>query len=346
MALSFETNISTQVAVKNAERVSKKRSYQECSKAEPRNLCSLDNPLAIDRKTQDSAEQPVDRPKSAHKSTRKPVRRLRPTRTRNSDHRPEATGFLPPALSYRPHLPAPRHLGLLPSSQLPYAIPTSHHTSLSTSWLDRQPKCGHGENISEQAVGAQQQTNQPPSNYSLEQGFQKVPPEIRDIILKDMDCHTMLSLLRANPWFHTIINASKFATETLVAHIMDLERSETENLGCFVCYNMRPRAEFGHNQPTTAIKYSDGRLEPYDDDEPASVPKSARTVSLRRFCMSCGVQVGMHRRGNRLISMAGNHHWVCYCQTLRAIPNEGADQGKDTCPRCQQTSPLRNPEHD
>jgi hypothetical protein len=58
-------------------------------------------------------------------------------------------------------------------------------------------------------------------------------------------------------------------------------------------------------------------------------------VTLRRFCIDCGVQKGLHNPGDLLITKLREELWVCDCRKVLQKP------GCLKCPDCNSDCPLR-----
>ncbi|OTB19495.1 hypothetical protein K445DRAFT_8529 [Daldinia sp. EC12] len=72
------------------------------------------------------------------------------------------------------------------------------------------------------------------------------------------------------------------------------------NLGCFMCFKVLPAGLFACDQPLRA------ELRTSAMDEPV-------VVDLRRFCVGCGIQLGLHKAGEEFTTRTGGRFWICNC---------------------------------
>ncbi|KAI1465415.1 uncharacterized protein F4812DRAFT_121560 [Daldinia caldariorum] len=95
--------------------------------------------------------------------------------------------------------------------------------------------------------------------------------------------------------------------ETKLAFVIRAERDfhrhfsgEWPNLGCFMCFKVLPADLFAVDQPLQA------ELRRSAVDEPV-------IIDLRRFCIGCGIQSGLHKAGEELNTRVGGRFWICNC---------------------------------
>ncbi|KAI2775878.1 hypothetical protein F4815DRAFT_377602 [Daldinia loculata] len=95
--------------------------------------------------------------------------------------------------------------------------------------------------------------------------------------------------------------------ETKLSFVLRAERdfyrhysSRPSSLGCFMCYKILPASVFAIDQQLQA-------------ELPASALGGSVVVNLRRFCIGCGIQSGLHKPGDELITRIDDRFWICDC---------------------------------
>ncbi|EKJ71317.1 hypothetical protein FPSE_08556 [Fusarium pseudograminearum CS3096] len=174
--------------------------------------------------------------------------------------------------------------------------------------------------------------------------IERLPAEVRDIILSHLDYQSLIFLSMVNQHFHrsvvpqTIASPlDKFSFIMRAAKDFPQHRSsETRNKHqpgnseCYYCFRVRAPEHFDVLQATIAYFDPQGRVVsgrlPGPEDKPAE---------LRRFCIECGIKTGLHQPSDCLETKTGQNLWVCGCRRVWQKPE------CLRCPDCSSTCPLR-----
>jgi hypothetical protein len=189
--------------------------------------------------------------------------------------------------------------------------------------------------------------------------FERLPAELRLKILTSLDYPTLLALAQANRFLHQAVNpqavaslASKFsfvmeAENHFSKHFPGVVQGQEHpgNYACYACFRVRGPAHFDAEQPHTIYVDEKGQRirEPpkpqvsaaSDGAGPEGIRLSARAVTLRRFCIECGVREGLHLPGDLLVTKLRQELWVCKCRVVWEKPT------CLKCTRCGGDCPLR-----
>ncbi|KAL6801195.1 hypothetical protein GGI42DRAFT_325885 [Trichoderma sp. SZMC 28013] len=175
--------------------------------------------------------------------------------------------------------------------------------------------------------------------------IERLPQELQRLVFSHLDYQTLIYLSTMNRYFHQTINPQRMADPADKAQFVmraakDFAQHRPSEKGhdykpgnfeCYICFRVRSPEHFDMLQPQSI--YVDVHGHAVRDREPDS--RSDRLVMLRRFCISCGVETGIHAPFDCLTTRTGRDLWVCRCRKVWSKP------GCLRCPDCQGDCPLR-----
>ncbi|EEU43987.1 uncharacterized protein NECHADRAFT_30241 [Fusarium vanettenii 77-13-4] len=174
--------------------------------------------------------------------------------------------------------------------------------------------------------------------------LERLSPELQLLIMSELDYQSLIFLSTVNRHFHRLIDpgrmadpADKFQFVMRAAKDFPQHRPSEKgrdhqpgNLECYICFRVRAPEYFDVLQAPTACLDPHGRV--VSDREPGP---GDRVVSLRRFCIECGVGHGLHAPLDCLTTRAGQFLWICQCRKVLRKPD------CLRCSDCGSTCPLR-----
>ncbi|UKZ49323.1 hypothetical protein TrVGV298_003569 [Trichoderma virens] len=175
--------------------------------------------------------------------------------------------------------------------------------------------------------------------------IERLPQELQRLVFSHLDYQALIHLSTMNRYFHQTINPQRMADPADKAQFVmraakDFPQHRPSEKGhdykpgnfeCYICFRVRSPEHFDMLQPQSV--YVDVHGHVVRDREPD--PRSDRLVMLRRFCISCGVETGIHAPFDCLTTRTGRDLWVCRCRKVWSKP------GCLRCPDCQGDCPLR-----
>lgn len=175
--------------------------------------------------------------------------------------------------------------------------------------------------------------------------IERLPQELQRLVFSHLDYQTLIHLSTMNRYFHQTIDPQGMADPADKAQFVmraakDFPQHRPSEKGhdykpgnfeCYVCFRVRSPEHFDMLQPLSVYVDVHGNI--VRDREPD--PRSDRLVMLRRFCISCGVDTGIHAPFDCLTTRTGRDLWVCRCRKVWSKP------GCLRCPDCQGDCPLR-----
>ncbi|KAL7821851.1 hypothetical protein V8C26DRAFT_323326 [Trichoderma gracile] len=175
--------------------------------------------------------------------------------------------------------------------------------------------------------------------------IERLPQELQRLVFSHLDYQTLIHLSTMNRYFHQTIDPRGMADPADKAQFVmraakDFPQHRPSEKGhdykpgnfeCYVCFRVRSPEHFDMLQPLSVYVDVHGLI--VRDREPD--PRSDRLVMLRRFCISCGVDTGIHAPFDCLTTRTGRDLWVCRCRKVWSKP------GCLRCPDCQGDCPLR-----
>ncbi|ETS07047.1 hypothetical protein M419DRAFT_5280 [Trichoderma reesei RUT C-30] len=175
--------------------------------------------------------------------------------------------------------------------------------------------------------------------------IERLPQELQRLVFSHLDYQTLIHLSTMNRYFHQTIDPRAMADPADKAQFVmraakDFPQHRPSEKGhdykpgnfeCYVCFRVRSPEHFDMLQPLSVYVDVHGHI--VRDREPD--PRSDRLVMLRRFCISCGVDTGIHAPFDCLTTRTGRDLWVCRCRKVWSKP------GCLRCPDCQGDCPLR-----
>ncbi|SPO06128.1 uncharacterized protein DNG_08817 [Cephalotrichum gorgonifer] len=206
----------------------------------------------------------------------------------------------------------------------------------------------------------------PPTTYrpmgpdrSYRFNFERLPPELQREILSRLDYQSLIALSCTNRYLNQTVDPAHLADPAdKFAFVMRAEnyfprhfpvvvqgQERPGNFACYVCFRVRGPAHFDADQPHSI--YVNDRGERVDglaplrgaDGKPSQAralpPPGCKLVSLRRFCIECGVRHGLHQPGDSLFTKLRQELWVCRCRMVWQKPT------CLKCTRCGGDCPLR-----
>ncbi|KAL6891997.1 hypothetical protein GGI43DRAFT_206642 [Trichoderma evansii] len=175
--------------------------------------------------------------------------------------------------------------------------------------------------------------------------IERLPPEVQKSVFSYLDYEALIHLSTMNRYFHRTIDPQRMADPTDKAQFImraakDFPQHRPSEKGhdykpgnfeCYICFRVRSPEHFDMLQPQSVYVDIHGQI--VRDREPD--PRSDRLVNLRRFCISCGVDTGIHAPFDCLTTRTGRDLWVCRCRKVWSKPL------CLRCPDCQGDCPLR-----
>ena len=175
--------------------------------------------------------------------------------------------------------------------------------------------------------------------------IERLPNELQRMVFSHLDYQSLIHLSRLNRYFQQTIDPQLMAASYDKAQFVmraakdfpqhrPSEKSHDYrpgNFECYVCFRVRSPDHFDMTQPQSAFVDRLGRI--VQNREPD--PRTDRQIMLRRFCIDCGVIVGLHAPFDCLTTRTGKDLWVCKCRRVWSKP------GCLRCPSCRGDCPLR-----
>lgn len=174
--------------------------------------------------------------------------------------------------------------------------------------------------------------------------IERLPSELQNMVYSNLEYQQLIHLSTMNKYFHTSVQPSQISTaDDKAAFVMRAVRDFPQhrpsekgheykpgNFECYICFRVRSPDHFDMLQPQHAFVDARGNLVTDRDPSP-----SDRKITLRRFCIECGVREGLHAPFDCLTTRTGHDLWVCRCRRVWAKP------GCLRCPDCRADCPLR-----
>lgn len=175
--------------------------------------------------------------------------------------------------------------------------------------------------------------------------IERLPHELQRIIFSNLDYQSLIHLSTLNSYFHQTIDPQRMAdpldkAQFVMRAAKDFPQHRPSEKGhdykpgnfeCYICFRVRAPDHFDMLQPQSAYIDMHGHI--VRDREPN--PRTDRLIMLRRFCVSCGVNEGLHAPFDCLTTRTGRDLWVCKCRRIWSKP------GCLRCPDCRGDCPLR-----
>ena len=186
--------------------------------------------------------------------------------------------------------------------------------------------------------------------------FERLPPELQREILSRLDYQSLIALSCVNRYLNqTVDPAALAAPEDKFAFVMRAEnyfprhfpvviqgQERPGNFACYACFRVRGPAHFDAEQPLSIWVNERGERVPEPQGRGRGKggallppPPGCREVTLRRFCIECGVRHGLHRPGDSMFTKLRQELWVCDCRMVWQKPT------CLKCTRCGGDCPLR-----
>lgn len=176
-------------------------------------------------------------------------------------------------------------------------------------------------------------------------GIERLPNDLQRKVYSGLDYQSLIHLSTMNRYFHQNIDPQSMADPADKAQFVmraakDFPQHRPSEKGhdykpgnfeCYVCFRVRSPEHFDMMQPQHAYVDPHGCLVTDRDPQPGM----DRQISLRRFCIECGVREGLHAPFDCLTTRTGRDLWVCKCRRIWAKP------GCLRCPDCRGDCPLR-----
>ncbi|KAL6876993.1 hypothetical protein J3F83DRAFT_433040 [Trichoderma novae-zelandiae] len=263
------------------------------------------------------------------------------------------------------HQPLYLHQPLHLHQRQPHSHHQHHHRSLSQMSHHHQHQHGHqppqdhqpqrqNPMLQQQPQHQQQQYRSPqlpqPSHRrhhsrTMPSLVERLPQELQRLVFSHLDYQSLIHLSTMNRYFHRTIDPQRMADPADKAQFVmraakDFPQHRPSEKGhdykpgnfeCYICFRVRSPEHFDMLQPLSVYVDVHGLI--VRDREPD--PRSDRLVMLRRFCISCGVETGIHAPFDCLTTRTGRDLWVCRCRKVWSKP------GCLRCPDCQGDCPLR-----
>lgn len=171
-----------------------------------------------------------------------------------------------------------------------------------------------------------------------------LPQELQRLIFSHLDYQSLIFLSTTNRHFHRVVKPKEMADpidrfQFVMRAAKDFAQHRPSEKGqdhlpgnfeCYICYRVRAPDHFDVLQVPEAHVDSLGRV--VSDRYPGP---GDRLVRLRRFCIGCGIQHGLHAPSDSLTTKTGQDLWVCRCRQVWQKP------GCLRCPDCRVSCPLR-----
>lgn len=164
--------------------------------------------------------------------------------------------------------------------------------------------------------------------------FQRLPTEILLGIFHQLDYQSLIYLAGSDRFLHQAVDPQIATSFDKLAFVMRAERDFPQNFpryiqgqehpgrfACYSCCRVRGPEHFDLKQPHTVIMDSQGELWRNDDEGGnRERPEKGTVLTLRRFCIECGVRDGIHRPSDLLETRTGQELWVCNCRKVWPKP--------------------------
>ncbi|KAK3175560.1 hypothetical protein K4F52_010163 [Lecanicillium sp. MT-2017a] len=241
---------------------------------------------------------------------------------------------------YQPHQSQQHHL--TPPYQTPYH---SSHSSYSSEPRQPpqhrlQPPFHHLSHYGQ----CHPHTPSPSPRPAMPSRLETMPHELQHMVFGRLDYQSLIHLSTLNRYFHKTIDPQRMANASDKAQFVmraakDFPQHRPREKGldytpgnfeCYVCFRVRSPDHFDMLQPQYAYVNTHGHF--VNDRDP--VPGVDRPISLRRFCIECGVREGLHAPFDCLTTRTGRDWWVCKCLRIWSKP------GCLRCPYCCGDIPL------
>jgi hypothetical protein len=165
------------------------------------------------------------------------------------------------------------------------------------------------------------------------------------MILSHMDYQSLILLSCTNRFFNQTVNPQEMAdVSDKLQFVMRAAKDFAQhrpsektqdyhpgNFECYVCFRVRSPDCFDSYQAQFAYVDHKGYVVTDRDARPGL----DTLVSLRRFCIDCGVRTGLHTPSECLTTKTGRDLWVCRCRKVWPKPSVLR------CPDCHGDCPLR-----
>ncbi|RFU77820.1 hypothetical protein TARUN_4404 [Trichoderma arundinaceum] len=175
--------------------------------------------------------------------------------------------------------------------------------------------------------------------------IERLPQELQKVVFSHLDYQALIHLSTMNRYFYRTIDPQRMADPADKAQFVmraakDFPQHRPSEKGhdykpgnfeCYICFRVRSPDHFDMLQPQSVYVDVHGHI--VRDREPDS--RSDKLIMLRRFCISCGVESGIHAPFDCLTTRTGRDLWVCNCRKVWSKP------GCLRCPDCQGDCPLR-----
>lgn len=192
----------------------------------------------------------------------------------------------------------------------------------------------------QQALHHRQHSRTMPSSL-----IERLPPDVQKTVFSYLDYEALIHLSTMNRYFHRALNPQRMAdpadkAQFIMRAAKDFPQHRPSEKGhdykpgnfeCYVCFRVRSPEHFDMLQPQSVYVDIHGQI--VRDREPDT--RSDRLIMLRRFCISCGVDTGIHAPFDCLTTRTGRDLWVCRCRKVWSKPL------CLRCPDCQGDCPLR-----
>ncbi|KAF3057225.1 hypothetical protein GL218_06121 [Daldinia childiae] len=134
-----------------------------------------------------------------------------------------------------------------------------------------------------------------------------LPQDIINKISQYIPYENLIYLSWASKVLNKLVDPRLAPHETKLSFVLRAERDfyrhysiRPSNLGCFMCYKILPASIFAIDQPLQAELSTSAVSRPV-------------VVNLRRFCIRCGIQSGLHKPGDELLTRIDDRFWICDC---------------------------------
>ncbi|PKS08664.1 hypothetical protein jhhlp_004717 [Lomentospora prolificans] len=160
--------------------------------------------------------------------------------------------------------------------------------------------------------------------------FERLPPELQREIFSYLDYQSLIALSCVNSYLHRTVNPQTAPIEDKFAFVMRAEnyfpkhfpvvvqgQERPGNFACYICFRVREPVHFDAEQPHSIYVNERGekvrslpKATPNDNSNggPAS-STTHRLVTLRRFCIECGVRHGLHAPGDSIFTKLRQELW-------------------------------------
>lgn len=175
--------------------------------------------------------------------------------------------------------------------------------------------------------------------------IERLPHELQHIVFSNLDYQSLIYLSTMNRYFQRTVDPQKMSTTTDKAQFVmraakDFPQHRPSEKGhdfrpgnfeCYICFRVRSPDKFDMLQPQAAFVDIWGCIVRHRDPD----FRIDRQVMLRRFCIDCGVNEGIHAPFDCLTTRTGKDLWICRCPSVWSKP------ACLRCPQCRSSCPLR-----